>query len=117
MKLDEYRELMSELLQQIPEGKVTTYKALAHAMGIKGYRFVGRLLNTNPYPDDYPCYKVVATDGSLGGFALGFDDKIQRLKEDGIEVKDNQIVSFNEKLYEFCHPERMSFVIPTEAEE
>lgn len=101
MKQDEYRELMNELLLQIPKGKVTTYKALAHAMGIKGYRFVGRLLNTNPHPDEIPCYKVVATDGTLGGFAYGDQDKIERLKKDGIEVKEREIVGFEEALYRY----------------
>lgn len=92
---------MQELLLRIPKGKVTTYKALAHAMDTKGYRFVGQLLNKNPKPDKYPCYKVVATDGSLGGFALGCEDKIMRLKEDGIEILDERIVDFEKRLYTY----------------
>lgn len=101
MKQEEYRAIMNELLLEIPKGKVTTYKHLAHAMGIKGYRFVGRLLNKNPHPNEVPCYKVVSANGTIGGFAYGLEDKIRRLKEDGIEVKDDSIVEFQSKLYTF----------------
>lgn len=92
---------LHKLLKKIPAGKVTTYKEIAHAMGTKGYRFVGQLLNKNPHPNEFPCYKVVQSDGKLGGFALGDKNKIQRLKNDGIEVKNGKIVDFKEKLYQF----------------
>lgn len=70
-------------------------------MGIRGYRFVGQLLNKNPNPDKYPCYKVVQSDGKLGGFALGRKDKIRRLKMDGIEVKNDKVVNFKQIFYQF----------------
>ncbi len=94
-------ERLHALLLQIPPGKVTTYKAIAHAMGTKGYRFVGQLLNKNPHPEQFPCYKVVNADGRLGGFALGDTEKIRRLKADGIEVKQGKIVGFKERFFEF----------------
>lgn len=92
---------LHKLLKKIPAGKVTTYKEIAHAMGTKGYRFVGQLLNKNPHPNVFPCYKVVQSNGKLGGFALGDKNKIQRLKKDGIEVMDGKVVDFKEKLYQF----------------
>jgi methylated-DNA-[protein]-cysteine S-methyltransferase len=36
-------------LRQVPKGKVTTYKALAHAVNSKAYRAVGTAMNKNPY--------------------------------------------------------------------
>ncbi|QQR84291.1 MGMT family protein [Candidatus Peregrinibacteria bacterium] len=90
---------MQELLLTIPKGKVTTYKALASAMGTRGYRYIGQLLNQNPEPEKYPCYKVVKADGSLGGFALGCADKITRLKADGIEVKNDRVLNFEQIFY------------------
>jgi len=96
-----YEKKLQYLLLQIPKGKVTTYKEIAHAMGIKGYRFVGQLLNKNPYPDKHPCYKVVNSDGRIGGFAQGTEEKIRRLKADGIIVRDGKIVDFEDKLYLF----------------
>lgn len=92
---------LQQLLLKIPRGKVTTYKEIAHAMGTKGYRYVGQLLHKNPEPDEYPCYKVVQSDGSLGGFALGCDDKIRRLRKDGIEVKDAKVLNFERLNFKF----------------
>ena len=92
------------LLQQIPKGKVTTYKSLALALNTKAYRAIGQIMKRNPYPQAVQCYKVVKSDGSIGGY-LGSDipnikKKIQLLKKDGIEVEDNK-VDLNKYLHEF----------------
>ncbi|MBI5421815.1 MGMT family protein [Candidatus Peregrinibacteria bacterium] len=92
---------LQQLLLQIPRGKVTTYKELAHAMGTKGYRYVGQLLHINPDPDRFPCCKVVKSDGSLGGFANGSAEKIQRLKAEGIVVRNGKVENFNTTFYRF----------------
>ena len=90
---------LQALLAKIPKGKVATYKIVAHALSMKSYRAVGQLLKRNPEPDRYPCYKVVASDGSLGGYALGIPEKIKRLKVDGIEIKNGRIVDFERKRF------------------
>ncbi len=90
---------LQHLLAKIPKGRVTTYKAIAHAMDMKGYRYIGQLLNKNPDPETFPCFKVVNSDGRLGGFALGHADKIRRLQQEGIEVSDGKIVNFEKILY------------------
>lgn len=88
---------LQRLLLKIPHGRVTTYKALAHAMGTRGYRYVGQLLHRNPDPDQYPCCKVVKSDGSLGGYALGQKAKIARLKKEGILVRRGKVIDFKRK--------------------
>lgn len=92
---------MQRLLLQIPKGKITTYKALAEAMGTKGYRFVGQLLHKNPLPDKYPCYKVVGSDGRIGGYALGNEEKINRLRADGLVIEGDRIVGFKDVLFTY----------------
>ena len=83
------------LVRQIPLGRVSTYGAVAKALGNKGYaRAVGKYMNKNPNADTMPCFKIVKSTGDLGGFGLGIKDKIRRLKEDGIEVKNGKIVDF-----------------------
>ena len=83
------------LVKQIPPGKVSTYGAVAKALGNKNYaRAIGKYMNKNPNADTMPCFKIVCSDGKLGGFGLGLDDKIRRLNEDNIEVKNNRIVDF-----------------------
>ncbi len=97
----DYQRKLQKLLAQIPRGKVTTYKEIGLAMGTRGYRFVGQLLHNNDKPDKYPCYKVVSSDGGLGGYSLGLNEKIRRLKADGIEVKDGKVVDFANKIHRF----------------
>lgn len=93
---------LQQLLLRVPRGKVTTYKALANAMGTRGCRAVGRLLGRNPEPDRFPCFKVVRSDGRLGGFSLGKADKIRRLEKDGISVKNGRIEDFEARRFLFC---------------
>ena len=88
------------LVKQIPHGKVSTYGAVAKALGNKGYaRAVGKYMNKNPNADTMPCFKIVKSDGRLGGFGLGIEDKIRRLNEDGIKVKDGKIVNFKKVFF------------------
>ena len=92
---------LQNLLLKIPKGKVTTYKEIGRAMGTRGYRYVGQLLNKNPHPDKYPCYKVIQSNGDLGGFALGCKDKIRRLRKDGIVIRNNKVVDFDSTFFKF----------------
>jgi methylated-DNA-[protein]-cysteine S-methyltransferase len=82
--------LIYEALLKIPKGKVTTYGELGRHLGIHP-RAVGMLLGKNPYPDKYPCFKVVARNGALTGFAFGLEDKAKRLKADGVEVVNGAV--------------------------
>ncbi len=89
-----------EILKKVPSGRVTTYKAIANALGTKAYRAVGNAMNKNPDAPHVPCHRVVGVDGSLTGYAYGLDKKIEILKAEGVEVKDNKIVNLKEKLIE-----------------
>lgn len=83
------------LVRQIPAGMVSSYGAVAKALGdIRASRAVGRMMNQNPDPDTMPCYKIVYSDGRIGGFGRGIADKIRRLKQDNIMVKNNKIMHF-----------------------
>jgi O-6-methylguanine DNA methyltransferase len=98
MNLTEYTYY---LVRQIPPGRVSTYGAVAQALGNKGYaRAVGKYMNKNPDADTMPCFKIVNSDGGLGGFGLGIQDKIRRLKQDGIEVKNGYIVHFKDVFFD-----------------
>lgn len=88
-------EYTYDLVRQIPKGRVSTYGAVAKALGdIRASRAVGRMMNQNPNPDSMPCFKIVYSDGQIGGFGLGVEDKIRRLKQDGINVKNGKILDF-----------------------
>jgi len=84
-----------DLVRQIPEGKISSYGEVAKALGdIIASRAVGRMMNQNPNADNMPCFKIVHSDGRIGGFGLGIDDKIRRLKEENVLVKKDRIVDF-----------------------
>jgi deoxyribonuclease V len=94
-------EYTYDLVRQIPPGKISTYGGVAKALGdIIASRAVGRMMNQNPDADDMPCYKIVYSDGRLGGFGLGSGDKIRRLKENNIGVKNNKIIDFEDVLFQ-----------------
>lgn len=60
----------------IPVGEVRTYGQVATAVGNpKAARATGRALGANPIPVVLPCHRVVASDGSLHGYAGGLDRK------------------------------------------
>jgi len=43
-----------DLLRKVPEGRVTTYKEIARALGTKAYRSIGQAMKNNPYAPEVP---------------------------------------------------------------
>lgn len=61
----------------IPFGETRSYSEIAKSIGHpKAVRAVGTACGKNPYPLVVACHRVIACDGSLGGFA--FDLTIKR---------------------------------------
>ena len=91
-----------EICRKIPKGKVSTYKLISEKLGIRAYRAVGNALNKNPYTHKkVPCHRIVNSNGLIGGFAAGVNNKKRILEKEGIEVKNNKIVNFDKKLFKF----------------
>ena len=90
-----------DLLLQIPKGKVTTYREIAHALGTKAYRAVGQALNRNPNLVEVPCHRVVKSNGELGGYASGSVTKLELLRQEGIYLSEDGQVDFSKYLYVF----------------
>lgn len=96
-----FQERCYALLTQIPKGKVTTYGAIAHALGCKAYRAVGHAMATNPNPVKVPCHRVIKSDGRVGGYAGGEDKKIALLKEEGIVITEKKVENFSYVFFDF----------------
>ncbi|NBV06422.1 MAG: MGMT family protein [Proteobacteria bacterium] len=90
-----------DLLKEIPQGKVTTYKELAKKLKTKGYRAIGQIVGANPNAPQVPCHRVVRSDGGLGGYAFGLKKKIEILTKEGIKIIDEKVVDFAKKLHKF----------------
>ena len=95
----EFERRCYALLRQIPEGRVTTYKAIAEALGTKAYRAVGRAMGNNPDPIIVPCHRVVASNGSLGGYTPGVDKKIALLESEGVRIEQGHVVDFKRLMW------------------
>ncbi len=96
-------ERVYEVAKQIPYGRVTTYGAIAKAIGAaKSARMVGYAMNGASEREDVPAHRVVNRKGVLTGkhhFA-GTHLMQQLLESEGIKVKDDQIQDFKSVFWE-----------------
>lgn len=61
------RRVYMELLN-VPAGCTITYGQLARRIGCRSAQAVGQALKRNPFAPDVPCHRVVAANGSIGGY-------------------------------------------------
>lgn len=65
-----------EELAKIPYGQTLTYAEMADRAGsAQAARAVGQAMAKNPFPLVYPCHRVLASGGGLGGYGPGLDMK------------------------------------------
>ena len=75
-----FQQTVWKQLQEIPYGQTISYAQLAQAVNNpKACRAVGSANGKNPIPIIIPCHRVIASDGSLGGYSGGLDIKKQLL--------------------------------------
>jgi|SRR5688572_9300408 len=97
-KDESFFEMVFEIVRQIPKGRVTSYGAIANALGTRlSARMVGWAMNgSHRVKPKVPAHRVVNRQGLLTG-KIHFDppEKMQQLLEkEGIVVKDDQIQNF-----------------------
>ncbi len=83
-----------QLVAQIPPGSVTTYGALAEALGDRAAaRWVGQVLLNDEEAARYPTHRVLRAGGELGAFceAGGTVEKRRRLQHEGVEVVGERV--------------------------
>jgi O-6-methylguanine DNA methyltransferase len=88
LDLDQGTEFQRKVWQEtmkIPYGNTSTYLKLAVQLGDRSVaRAVGKALGANPLPLIIPCHRIIASDGSLGGYSGGIQVKRALLKLEGI---------------------------------
>jgi methylated-DNA-protein-cysteine methyltransferase-like protein len=103
MSEDNFFERVYAVARQIPYGKVTSYGAIAKALGTaRSARMVGWAMNASHNLEDVPAHRVVNRNGLLTG-KLHFDGTNlmqQLLENEGIVVMDNQIVNFEKHFWQ-----------------
>lgn len=74
-------------LQKIPYGKTISYRELAKRVGKeKAFRAVGTANGRNPLCIIIPCHRVIAADGTLGGYSGGLEKKVSLLEIEGVKL-------------------------------
>lgn len=72
----EFQQQAWAAMRKIRFGRTMSYAQQAKAIGKpKAVRAVGSANGANPIPIIVPCHRVIASDGSLGGYALGIKMK------------------------------------------
>jgi methylated-DNA-[protein]-cysteine S-methyltransferase len=80
-----------EAVRQVPFGRVTSYGRIALAIGHRGAaRAVGGAVGRNPIGLAIPCHRVIAGDGSIGGYGgdwWGSRDELLTIKRRLLELE------------------------------
>ena len=85
----DFQQLAWRALCRIPFGRTISYGDQAkNIKKPKAFRAVGSANGKNPIPIIVPCHRVVAGDGSLGGYSLGLKMKKQLLALEGVSVAE-----------------------------
>ncbi len=88
------------LLLKIPKGKVTTYLILARYINIHNeklgvnktvhQRTIASIMKNNT-DYKYPCYKVINSNMTIGGYNRKEYDKLKLLENDGVIIESGKI--------------------------
>lgn len=88
--LTSYRKRLYAALLSVPRGRYTTYAALSQYLKSSA-RAVGNGMRNNPFAPEVPCHRVLASDGSVGGFGgswgvdgMNASKKLDLLKKEGV---------------------------------
>lgn len=103
MEKDSFFNNVLETVKLIPEGRVTSYGAIAKYLGsASSSRMVGWALNTSISAEDgIPAHRVVNRNGLLTGKIHFKGTSMEdRLKKEGVEVQNDKIVNFDQYFWD-----------------
>lgn len=95
-------ERVYDVVREIPYGRVTTYGAIAKAIGApRSARMVGYAMNASHFDDSVPAHRVVNRLGMLSGkhHFDGTNLMQQLLESEGVVVQNNQVQDFKSILW------------------
>ncbi len=83
-----FRTAVWSELANVEYGKTVSYRDLARLAGNRNaYRAAATCCAVNPVPIIIPCHRVIAKDGSIGGFGGGLQMKRKMLEIENIKLK------------------------------
>ena len=79
-----FQRAVWEETKTLAYGTLASYQDIARRIGKPlAYRAVGNALGQNPLPVIVPCHRVIASDGSFGGYTRGLPWKERLLAHEG----------------------------------
>ena len=103
-KDESFFALVFEVARQIPRGKVTSYGAIAAALGTKlSARMVGWAMNgAGRVKPKVPAHRVVNRNGMLSGkMHFSYPEQMQELLEkEGVKVVDDKVQDFEKRFWD-----------------
>ena len=88
-----FQRAVWDVLLKIPYGESCSYADVARAIGRpNAQRAVGSANNANPVSLVVPCHRVIAADGSLGGYGGGQDLKARLLAMERSWPSDDRLL-------------------------
>jgi methylated-DNA-protein-cysteine methyltransferase-like protein len=99
---ESFFEQVYEVARQIPRGKVTSYGAIAEALGTRlSARMVGWAMNgAGKIKPKVPAHRVVNRNGMLSGKHHFGGDRMQKLLEkEGVKIKNDMVLDFEKRFW------------------
>lgn len=96
-----YYEQVYDVVRLIPEGRVSTYGAIADFLTLGSARMVGWALFRNILTPDVPAHRVVNRKGELSGRNHFTTPTLmqERLEAEGVEIANDRVVDFNNRFW------------------
>ena len=101
-KDESFFEQVFEVVRLIPKGRVTSYGAIAAALGTKlSARMVGWAMNASHAVKNVPAHRVVNRNGMLSGkMHFSYPEQMQELLEkEGVKVVDDKVQEFDKRFW------------------
>lgn len=117
-EVPELLAVLRDLVLQVPSGRVTTYRALAEALGDPGATpFVAEWLMSLEAAD-LPAHRVVHASGAVGRtWGRAQEETAQRLIAEGVRVEGGQVVPLTRYFFWDFRTERPLAMLQAEQEE
>lgn len=89
--ITEFQRKVYLALLDVPRGETISYKELGQRIGCRSAQAIGQALKRNPFAPEVPCHRVIASDGSIGGFhgqrdGVMIEKKIKLLEEEKTKI-------------------------------
>ncbi|MGV8092032.1 MAG: MGMT family protein [Mangrovibacterium sp.] len=114
--MDDFFEMVYQVVSLVPYGRVTSYGAIARYLGTgRSARMVGWAMNkAHTWPGHVPAHRVVNSSGILTGkHHFGSGKVMQELLEnEGIRIENDQVVDFEKVFWDPARELEMSIDPP-----